>query len=253
MHTIEVHSIYCYTSLELAAQRKTIPSSALAPSHATRTCIHSRTGLRQTGHSRTRAEQSPQAHLWPHGTAACDLGLTKQTMHVVWPPMVDSGTARRPVSNCAAASDITGSDGNLSSVSAALQQPSPPPQPQQPSPLPQQHPAPPSPQRPSPRPSLWPFLQQQPSQPCLLPQQREPLPPHWHSQQRPGQRPQPLQPCSWLLPRQPSLRSCPPALRPAWEASAAAPACLLLRLSAASFSGRRTCLALGRAGAVLRE
>ena len=180
---------------------------------------HASTLVQYCGRPGTRAqgptgEQSPQAHLWPHGTAACDLGLTKQTMHVVWPPMVDSGTARRPVSNCAAASDITGSDGNLSSVSAALQQPSPPPQPQQPSPLPQQHPAPPSPQRPSPRPSLWPFLQQQPSQPCLLPQQREPLPPHWHSQQRPGQRPQPLQPCSWLLPRQPSLRSCPPALRP---------------------------------------
>eukprot|EP00964_Phaeocystis_antarctica_P124216 scaffold87898_cov68-Phaeocystis_antarctica.AAC.2 len=34
---------------------------------------------------------------WPHGTAACDLGLVKQTMHVDWPPMVDSGASGRPV------------------------------------------------------------------------------------------------------------------------------------------------------------
>ena len=218
---------------------------------------HASTLVQYCGRPGTRAqgptgEQSPQAHLWPHGTAACDLGLTKQTMHVVWPPMVDSGTARRPVSNCAAASDITGSDGNLSSVSAALQQPSPPPQPQQPSPLPQQHPAPPSPQRrrglrcglfcsSSPR-SLACFLSS-----ASLCRRIGIL----SSGQGSG-----LSLCSLALgcfhvsPRfvRAHLRS---AL--AWEASAAAPACLLLRLSAASFSGRRTCLALGRAGAVLRE
>ena len=53
------------------------------PSHATRTCIHSRAGLRQTGHSIILDAQSRQAHWWPHGTAACDLGLAKQTMQVV--------------------------------------------------------------------------------------------------------------------------------------------------------------------------
>eukprot|EP00964_Phaeocystis_antarctica_P049375 scaffold28640_cov75-Phaeocystis_antarctica.AAC.7 len=43
-------------------------------------------------------------------------------MHVVWPPMVDSGTSGRPVSNCAVASDITvtGSDGGLSSATDAI-------------------------------------------------------------------------------------------------------------------------------------
>ena len=51
--------------------------------HATRTCIHISVVLRQTGHSFIFAEQSPQAHWWPHGTATCDFGLTKQTMHVV--------------------------------------------------------------------------------------------------------------------------------------------------------------------------
>ena len=42
-------------------------------------------------------------------------------MHVVWPPMVDSGNSRRPVSNSASVSDITatGSDGSLSSATRA--------------------------------------------------------------------------------------------------------------------------------------
>ena len=77
--------------------------------------------MRQTGHSRIWAEQASHAHWWPHGTAACDLRLTKQTMHVVWPPMVDSGNSRRPVSNSASVSDITatGSDGSLSSATRA--------------------------------------------------------------------------------------------------------------------------------------
>eukprot|EP00964_Phaeocystis_antarctica_P121917 scaffold85590_cov62-Phaeocystis_antarctica.AAC.2 len=79
-------------------------------------------GPRQTGHSCIRAEQSPHALRWPQGTAACDLGLTKQMMHVVWPPMVDSGgTSGRPVSNCASASDVTvvcGGGGGLSSAEA---------------------------------------------------------------------------------------------------------------------------------------
>ena len=76
-------------------------------SHATRTCIHICTGSRQTGHFFNRAEQLPHTHWWPHGTAACDLGLMKQMIQVVWPPMVDSGTSGRPVSNCTSASDAT--------------------------------------------------------------------------------------------------------------------------------------------------
>eukprot|EP00964_Phaeocystis_antarctica_P055702 scaffold32784_cov69-Phaeocystis_antarctica.AAC.10 len=80
-------------------------------SHATRTCIHICTGVRQTGHSFIRDEQSPHAHWWPHGPAACDLGLVKQIMHVNWPPMVDSGASSRPVLNCASASDVTAGGG----------------------------------------------------------------------------------------------------------------------------------------------
>ena len=51
----------------------------------------------------------------------CDLGFTKQTIHVDWPPMVDSGASGRPVLNCASASDITagGGGGGLSSVTGA--------------------------------------------------------------------------------------------------------------------------------------
>ena len=92
--------------------------------HATRTCIHISVVLRQTGHSFIFAEQSPQAHWWPHGTATCDFGLTKQTMHVVWPPMVDSGTSGRPVLNCASASDVTaaGGAGGLSSATEAAEE-----------------------------------------------------------------------------------------------------------------------------------
>ena len=86
--------------------------------HATRTCTHVATGVRQTGHSFILAEQLLQAHWWPHGTATCDLGLLKQMMHVVWPPMVDSGTSGRPVSKCAVASDITMTEGDGGLVSA---------------------------------------------------------------------------------------------------------------------------------------
>ena len=92
------------------------------PTHASRTCIHMRTLPRQTGHAVILAEQSPHALRWPQGTAACDLGLTKQMIHVVWPPMVDSGgTSGRPVSNCASASDVTvaGGGGGLSSATEA--------------------------------------------------------------------------------------------------------------------------------------
>ena len=47
------------------------------------------------------------------------MGLMKQTMHVVWQPVVDSGASGRPVLNCASASDVTaagGSGGGLSSA-----------------------------------------------------------------------------------------------------------------------------------------
>ena len=92
-------------------------------SHATRTCTHVCTGLRQTGHSCIWAEQAPHAHWWPHGTATCDLGLVKQTMHVDWPPMVDSGASGRPVLNCASASDVTvgggGGGGGMPSATGA--------------------------------------------------------------------------------------------------------------------------------------
>ena len=50
------------------------------------------------------------------------MGLMKQTMHVVWPPMVDSGASGRPVLNCESASDVTaagGSGGGLSSATGA--------------------------------------------------------------------------------------------------------------------------------------
>ena len=50
---------------------------------ATRTCNHFSQLARHTGHSFNLAAHSPQAHWWPHGTAMCDLGLRKQTMHVV--------------------------------------------------------------------------------------------------------------------------------------------------------------------------
>tara|TARA_B100000795_G_scaffold133447_1_gene99638 strand:+ start:252 stop:464 length:213 start_codon:yes stop_codon:yes gene_type:complete len=47
----------------------------------------------------------------------------KQMMHVVWPPMVDSGASGRPVLNCAFASDVTaaggGGGGGLSSATGA--------------------------------------------------------------------------------------------------------------------------------------
>ena len=49
----------------------------------------------------------------------CDLGLMKQTMHVVWPPMVDSGASGRPVLNCASASDVTAAGGGGGGLSIA--------------------------------------------------------------------------------------------------------------------------------------
>ena len=47
--------------------------------------------------------------------------MMKQTMHVVWPPIVDSGASGRPVLNCASASDVTvaGGGGGGLSVAAA--------------------------------------------------------------------------------------------------------------------------------------
>ena len=46
------------------------------------------------------------------------MGLVKQTMHVDWPPMVDSGASGRPVLNGASASDVTaaGGGGGMSSA-----------------------------------------------------------------------------------------------------------------------------------------
>ena len=46
------------------------------------------------------------------------MGFTKQTMHVVWPPMVDSGASGRPVLNCALASDVTAVGGGAGVFSA---------------------------------------------------------------------------------------------------------------------------------------
>ena len=49
--------------------------------------------------------------------------MVKQTMHVDWPPMVDSGGSGRPVLNCASASDVTltvaGGGGGMLSASGA--------------------------------------------------------------------------------------------------------------------------------------
>ena len=47
--------------------------------------------------------------------------MVKQTMHVDWPPMVDSGGSGRPVLNCASASDVTavGGAGVMSSAAGA--------------------------------------------------------------------------------------------------------------------------------------
>ena len=70
-----------------------------------RVAIHITTGSRQYGHSCSRSEQGPQTHWWPQGPATWVLGRVKQTMHVVSPPKVDSGTAARPVSNLASASE----------------------------------------------------------------------------------------------------------------------------------------------------
>ena len=54
------------------------------------------------------AEHSAHTLWWPHGTARCDLAPTMHTMHVVSPPMVDSGTsAARPVSKDACERDTT--------------------------------------------------------------------------------------------------------------------------------------------------
>ena len=47
------------------------------------------------------------------------MGLVKQSMHVDWPPIVDSGTAGRPVSNCAEASDIIKRKPSFSTVTFA--------------------------------------------------------------------------------------------------------------------------------------
>ena len=94
-------SLISYTSVTLCVRSTKIEivrgaHTRFRTTHYTaRTCIHICTGPRQIGHSFIWAEQSPQAHQWPHGTAACDLGFTKQMMHVVWPPMVDSGASRR--------------------------------------------------------------------------------------------------------------------------------------------------------------
>eukprot|EP00964_Phaeocystis_antarctica_P159609 scaffold130717_cov66-Phaeocystis_antarctica.AAC.2 len=101
---------YIYRPKALPPKRT---SRDICKAHAMRTRSQLTTLARQTGHSRSRAEQAPQAHWWPHGAARCDFGLTKQIMHVVWPPMVDSGASGRPVSNCALESDVTaaGSDG----------------------------------------------------------------------------------------------------------------------------------------------
>ena len=73
--------------------------------HTTRTCHQRSAGVRQYGQARSRAEQGAQTHWWPHGRAACVFGLVKHTIHVVSPPIVDSGASRRPVSKVAAASE----------------------------------------------------------------------------------------------------------------------------------------------------
>ena len=83
-----------------------IPASLIrGGAQATRSCIHISTGARQMGHDSILAEQGPQAHRCPHGPATCDFGLEKETMHVVSPPRVDSGTAARPVSTLSSASE----------------------------------------------------------------------------------------------------------------------------------------------------
>ena len=66
---------------------------------------HVATGARQYGHALIWAAQSPHAHWWPHGVAAWVFWLTKQMMHVVSPPMVDSGASGRPVEKLASASE----------------------------------------------------------------------------------------------------------------------------------------------------
>ena len=45
--------------------------------------------------------------------------MVKQTMHVDWPPMVDSGGSGRPVLNCASASDVTAVGGGAGAMSSA--------------------------------------------------------------------------------------------------------------------------------------
>ena len=99
-----------------AAQRELSTSRRCPLTHATRTCTHCCTRVRQTGHSCIWAEHSAHAHWWPHGNARCVLGLAKQMMHVDWPPMVDSGGSGRPVLNCASASDVTVVGGGAAAI-----------------------------------------------------------------------------------------------------------------------------------------
>ena len=77
-----------------------------------RCCTHSWTGARQYGHTCISFEHGPHAHWWPHGAARCVFGLAKHTMHVVSPPMLDSGTAWRPVRSPTSASERKAATGS---------------------------------------------------------------------------------------------------------------------------------------------
>ena len=60
------------------------------------------------GHLSIFWAQGPHAHWWKQGAAQCDFTLVKHTMHVVSPPMVDSGALWRPVMLPASLSASTG-------------------------------------------------------------------------------------------------------------------------------------------------
>ena len=65
-------------------QQQQARGSLLPPTNYTkRFSIHMMTVPRQYGQRSILAEQGPHAHWCPHGTAECDFGLVKHTMHVV--------------------------------------------------------------------------------------------------------------------------------------------------------------------------
>ena len=102
-----MHATPCtHTTLIIVTTRPALINQTM------RCCTHSWTGARQYGHTCISFEHGPHAHWWPHGAARCVFGLAKHTMHVVSPPMLDSGTAWRPVRSPTSASERKAATGS---------------------------------------------------------------------------------------------------------------------------------------------